>query len=128
MRLGSDCCRRSDQATGDASAPPVLCPLLAAGTGRRKVVSLHDLRLVCYPGPRYSAITEGGMENTAMVIVVVLAFGIYFLPTCIAGFRNHHQQYAILALNLFLGWTFVGWVIALAWALTAKQPGSNSSG
>ena len=59
------------------------------------------------------------MENTSMVVVVVGALAIYFFPTCIAGFRNHHQQYAILALNLFLGWTFVGWVIAFVWALTA---------
>jgi len=28
---------------------------------------------------------------------------------------------AILILNLFLGWTFLGWVIALVWAFTNRE-------
>jgi hypothetical protein len=25
-------------------------------------------------------------------------------------------------LNLFLGWTFIGWIVALIWAITAPAP------
>jgi hypothetical protein len=39
-------------------------------------------------------------------------------PTCVAAHRKHNNESAILALNLFLGWTLLGWVIALVWALT----------
>jgi hypothetical protein len=29
---------------------------------------------------------------------------------------------AITVLNIFLGWTLLGWIAALAWAFTAKRP------
>jgi Superinfection immunity protein len=45
---------------------------------------------------------------------VILA--LYFIPTAVAHWRGHPNQKAILILNLFLGWTFIGWVAALVWA------------
>jgi hypothetical protein len=44
---------------------------------------------------------------------------LYFLPTIVAGVRRHPNQARIAVLNIFLGWTFVGWVIALVWAVSA---------
>ena len=44
-------------------------------------------------------------------------FTIYFLPFLIALIRNHTDSMAIFVLNLFLGWTFFGWVVALVWAV-----------
>lgn len=46
----------------------------------------------------------------------VLVFAFYFIPSFIGW--NHKNQGAIVAINIFLGWTFVGWVVALVWALT----------
>lgn len=43
---------------------------------------------------------------------------LYFLPGLLAGWRCHRNANAIGALNLFLGWTFIGWVVAMVWALT----------
>ena len=57
--------------------------------------------------------------ETFLVIGVVLV--VYFLPGIIAAARNHHQSTAIFFLNLLLGWTFLGWVVALVWALTATD-------
>ena len=53
-----------------------------------------------------------------------LAFllALYFLPTIIASGRHLPERTGIAMLNLFLGWTFVGWVIALLWAITAPEP------
>ncbi len=42
---------------------------------------------------------------------------IYFLPFIVAIARKHLDSTAIFVLNLFLGWTFIGWVIALIWAV-----------
>jgi hypothetical protein len=42
---------------------------------------------------------------------------IYFLPFIVAIARKHLDSTAIFVLNLFLGWTFFGWVIALIWAV-----------
>ena len=43
--------------------------------------------------------------------------GLYCLPGLIAYRRGHPKRVAIGALNLLLGWTFLGWVAALVWAL-----------
>lgn len=55
------------------------------------------------------------------LIVLAFLFGLYMLPTLIAFARGHHQRIAILLLNLFLGWTALGWIAALVWCATAKQ-------
>lgn len=47
---------------------------------------------------------------------------LYFLPSLIAGGRHLHERVPITMLNLFLGWTFIGWVVALIWAIVAPSP------
>lgn len=61
-----------------------------------------------------------------MEVLTVLLIG-YVLPAVIGYGRDHHQRHAIMAVNLLLGWTFVGWVVSLAWALTAT-PGAAAHG
>ena len=56
------------------------------------------------------------MTLEALLVLVAIAF--YFLPAAVAMKRNHPNGGAIFALNLFLGWTFLGWVIALVWSFT----------
>jgi hypothetical protein len=41
---------------------------------------------------------------------------IYIYPWLAARRRSHPDASAIGILNLFLGWTFLGWVVALVWA------------
>ena len=54
-----------------------------------------------------------------MMLLLVVAIGmIYFLPTIISSKRNHHQGASICAVNILLGWTFLGWAIALIWSLS----------
>lgn len=57
------------------------------------------------------------------VLIGLLLMGavIYFLPSLIAFSREHHQRGAILLLNIFLGWTLIGWVVALVWAATRVE-------
>ncbi len=43
---------------------------------------------------------------------------LYFLPSFIAALRHHHSGTAIFVLNLLLGWTALGWIIALVWSFT----------
>ena len=59
------------------------------------------------------------MDSFAGVLLVILViFALYFLPTIVAEIRHHKNALAIEVLNFFLGWTFLGWVIALIWAST----------
>ena len=51
----------------------------------------------------------------------LLAVFLYFLPWIIAAIRKHPQRGAIVALNVFAGWTFLGWLAALVWACSTPQ-------
>jgi hypothetical protein len=46
---------------------------------------------------------------------------LYLLPSIIAYKRRHRQFIAILALNVLLGWTLLGWVGAFVWALMRER-------
>jgi len=50
-----------------------------------------------------------------------LVLAAYFFPTIVALVRRHHNIGVVLVLNLFLGWTFLGWVLALVMASTAHR-------
>ena len=49
-------------------------------------------------------------------------FVLYFLPSILAFARNKRDTTSIVLLNFFLGWTAIGWVIALVWALKQDVP------
>jgi len=66
------------------------------------------------------------MDILLLIILAILALLVYFLPTLIAECRDHHQQNAIIILNIFLGWTFLGWVVALAWSASAVSNDGSS--
>ena len=51
----------------------------------------------------------------------VLVAGFYFVPTAMAFVRRTRDRASILLLNLFLGWTLVGWIVALRWSLSAND-------
>jgi hypothetical protein len=53
--------------------------------------------------------------------ILIVSFVLYFLPTMIAVARGHRNALPIFILNLFLGWTFLGWIVALVWCFTAQD-------
>ncbi len=61
------------------------------------------------------------MKTFLWVLLAVLTLG-YLLPTSVAGIRDHRNVAGIFLLNLFLGWTVLGWIGALIWAVTAQEP------
>jgi hypothetical protein len=44
---------------------------------------------------------------------------IYFIPTYVCCVRDTEMKTGIILLNIFLGWSFLGWVGALIWASVA---------
>lgn len=62
--------------------------------------------------------------NTVTAATVLFAFGFglvfYFLPAIIGFYRKKDNKISILMLNLFLGWSLIGWVVAIVWA-TSKD-------
>ena len=59
------------------------------------------------------------------LLFLALGLGFYFLPAIVG--RNKSNIGAIFLLNLLLGWTLVGWVVALVWAMTAEAPVASST-
>jgi hypothetical protein len=72
-------------------------------------VSVFDLREALL------ATNQSGVLGGIILIGLIL---VYFLPFMIAKKTNHPRSTPIFALNLLLGWTFVGWVAALVWSLS----------
>ena len=54
----------------------------------------------------------------------------YFPPTIVAWVRQHPNRVSIFLLNLLLGWTVIGWFVALIWSASAirRDPADQSAG
>jgi hypothetical protein len=51
-----------------------------------------------------------------LLFILVIGLFLYFLPWLISSSRQHHNQSGIFILNLLIGWTFIGWIVALVMA------------
>jgi hypothetical protein len=58
-------------------------------------------------------------------IITFIGIAFYFLPTFLAFNRKKSNKISILLLNLFLGWTFIGWIVALVWAVANDEKQQN---
>jgi hypothetical protein len=54
-------------------------------------------------------------------LVSLVIGGIYFIPSFIAITKEHRNEVAIVVLNAVAGWTFLGWVASLVWALVNSE-------
>lgn len=54
-------------------------------------------------------------------VLILILFAAYFLPWILAASRSHPQVAPIFIVNMFLGWTLLGWVVALAWACSSVE-------
>lgn len=64
-----------------------------------------------------------GISGSTIVLVIM-----YFVPTLVAFSRHVRNAGSVAVINVFLGWTVIGWIIALAMAVrTADQSSSPSA-
>ncbi|HVV28347.1 MAG TPA: superinfection immunity protein [Rhizomicrobium sp.] len=56
-----------------------------------------------------------------MMSFLLFLFVMYWLPTIVAVVRHAPSALGVAALNFFLGWTVIGWIMALVWALAAAS-------
>ncbi len=57
-----------------------------------------------------------GLISLALIGILVM-----YIPFFIALARGHKNKVAIFFLVTFLGWTFLGWVVALIWGLLKQE-------
>ena len=66
----------------------------------------------------YIGFDANSLAGTVVLLSLSVAgLALYFLPAIVANRRGHPATAALTALNLLLGWTLIGWVAALVWAL-----------
>jgi hypothetical protein len=66
-------------------------------------------------------LATGNGKITGLLLMMALLGLLYFLPTVIALQANTSTTAAAVIINVFLGWTFIGWVVALALAASGKS-------
>ena len=65
-----------------------------------------------------SACLAGKYDTIGAMVCLEFLGAVYFLPTIFAVLSKKRNASAICLLNFLLGWTFIGWVVALVWATT----------
>lgn len=59
----------------------------------------------------------GGLFGILFVLLLIAGgAAIYFAPTLVAYREKRSNFKSIFLLNIFTGWTLIGWVISLVWA------------
>jgi hypothetical protein len=69
------------------------------------------------------------MESVVVSLVTTYLFIsliVYFIPFVISLFTGNRKRQVFL-INLFLGWTVLGWVWAFVWAILPEDTGVPSS-
>jgi hypothetical protein len=59
-----------------------------------------------------------------LMAACIVAVAIYVLPALLAWSMGSPQLMAITLVNLLLGWTILGWIAALIWAVMSGNGGS----
>jgi hypothetical protein len=59
------------------------------------------------------------MDALPGMLILLAIVLLYFAPAIVG--RNKANASAIFWLNFLAGWTFVGWIVALVWALTVEK-------
>lgn len=64
------------------------------------------------------------MQSHPLVLAVALAAALwlYFLPALIADRRHRADLLTIALFNAVVGWTIIGWLLALVWSLQRNPP------
>lgn len=62
-----------------------------------------------------------GMLNGWEIVLLLFMAPVYLAPAGIAIVRKHRNALAIGLLNVLLGWTVIGWILALIWAVYRER-------
>lgn len=63
---------------------------------------------------------SSGAGTGVGVVLWVILFIAYWIPTIIAVVRGVPNKGSVIVINFFLGWTFIGWIVALAMSVRSK--------
>ncbi len=67
--------------------------------------------------------TDGFSRITVMVII---GGAVYVLPTLLAWARGSSRRWRITLINLLLGWTLIGWIVAMVLTFAYEPPAGDA--
>lgn len=86
------------------------------------IVRLITLIFLGFAGFLFAGSTDSQSLRFIFMMTGWLAVIIfYFYPMYEAHFRKQPNFDAIFMVNLLLGWTFIGWIVALVWSLREPE-------
>lgn len=62
------------------------------------------------------------VPHSELALVVA---GVYLIPTVVAFARGVPSPWSVAVINVLLGWTLIGWAVALALAVRDPRPKPN---
>ena len=62
-------------------------------------------------------VAAGGPNAAVITIIWLAAIAAYWTPTLIAFIRHVPNRGSVAVVDFFLGWTVIGWIVALAMAV-----------
>jgi len=68
-----------------------------------------------------------GPWEIALMLLILPSLAVYFVPTIVAIVRHARNVLGIVLLNIFGGWTLVGWIIALVWSIRDERQANYRS-
>ena len=69
-----------------------------------------------------------GPWEIALILATIFLLPVYFVPTIVAAIRRANNLIGIIILNILAGWTFLGWVASLVWAIVAEKKTQPTEG
>jgi hypothetical protein len=98
--------------TVTVSTPRVLTPA--------EIAKINNSSIGNSPSIPVNASGYFGISFTVFFLMIALIIIVYFIPVMIAVARKHRKATWIFLVNLLLGWSVLGWIFALVWALRAN--------
>lgn len=89
-------------------------------TAFARTTTLFLLLAFAAPAMAQDRSAEGAVYMIAILFLLVGAL-LYFVPTAVAQYRKASNMTAVILINLLLGWTMIGWVVALIMAFAGDS-------
>jgi hypothetical protein len=55
------------------------------------------------------------------LVIILIGLVVYFAPTIAAQASKSKRTQGVFVVNLLLGWSVIGWIVALIWAVGSDK-------
>ena len=109
-------------ADGPPPVAPVIPPKAPAARGRKAlpwIGSAAGVLIILILA--WAAVAKSPAAAIVLAIIIFVVLPVYLLPAFIAYRRHAPDPASVAVINVFLGWTFIGWVAALALSVRERR-------